>query len=113
MTPRNRRIRSKQNAIHKIFISCSNHKQHKIKPRASAPSHGVWVTSTSEGAEAHGGSLCSAKRSPGPQQPGGYQGPGYAAQPAYAPQPAQPSYQAPVPPAQPAADPGPDDDLPF
>lgn len=41
-----------------------------LKPRASAPSHGVWVTSTSEGAEAHGGSLCSAKRSPGPQQPG-------------------------------------------
>lgn len=40
-----------------------------LKPRAAAPSHGIWVTSTSEGAEAHGGSLCSAKRSPGPQQP--------------------------------------------
>ena len=53
----------------------------------------------------------------------GYSGPGFqgaSAAPAYggqtasyAPQPAQPAYQAPVPPAQPAADPAPDDDLPF
>ena len=53
----------------------------------------------------------------------GYSGPGFqgaSAAPAYggqtasyAPQPAQPAYQAPVPPAQPASDPAPDDDLPF
>ena len=56
-------------------------------------------------------------------QQGGYAGPGFQGAPAapayggqtasYAPQPAQPAYQAPVPPAQPAADPAPDDDLPF
>ena len=56
-------------------------------------------------------------------QQGGYAGPGYQGAPAaptyggqtasYAPQPAQPAYQAPVPPVQPASDPAPDDDLPF
>jgi single-strand DNA-binding protein len=56
-------------------------------------------------------------------QQGGYAGPGFQGAPAapayggqtasYAPQPAQPAYQAPVPPAQPASDPAPDDDLPF
>jgi single-strand DNA-binding protein len=59
----------------------------------------------------------------GQGNPGGYTGPGYQSTPAapaysgqaasYAPQPAQPAYQAPVPPAQPASDPAPDDDLPF
>lgn len=40
-----------------------------LKPRAAAPAHGIRVTSASDGAEAHGGSLCPAKRSPGPQRP--------------------------------------------
>lgn len=38
-----------------------------LKQRAAAQSRGVWVASTSEGAEAHGGSLCSEAQSRRPR----------------------------------------------
>jgi len=79
-----------------------------------------------QGASAYSAPQGGYQANPAPSAPGyvtqqgGYAGPGYASQPAqspasqpaYAPQAAQPAYQAPVPPAQPASD-APDDDLPF
>ena len=87
--------------------------------QGQAPQGGYQGQVGTSAAPAYGAQPAPSAYTPQPANApqGGYAGPGYATQPApqpvYPPQPAQSAYQAPVSPAQPAAEPGPDDDLPF